>query len=107
LARRFPKLNLAEAVQLSKLNDAVEIKFRANRRSQKPIFHFISVSAWLVASLRKQGFGKKLLQHIEDHARLQGCHFATVHTMDWEALPFYQKLGYAIELIREGYENDS
>ena len=28
-------------------------------------------------------------------------------TMDWEALPFYQKLGYQIEYVREGYEKDS
>lgn len=27
--------------------------------------------------------------------------------MDWEALPFYQKLGYSVEFIREGYDSDS
>jgi hypothetical protein len=31
----------------------------------------------------------------------------TVTTMDWEALPFYKKLGYQIEYVREGYENAS
>jgi len=33
--------------------------------------------------------------------------FATVNTMDWEALSFYQKLGYNIEFTREGFEKDS
>jgi len=37
----------------------------------------------------------------------QGALFVTLNTMDWEALPFYQKLGYSIEFIREGYEKDS
>lgn len=37
----------------------------------------------------------------------RSCTFATVATMDWEAPPFYQKLGYAIEFVREGYENNS
>jgi ribosomal protein S18 acetylase RimI-like enzyme len=35
------------------------------------------------------------------------CTFATVDTMDWEALSFYQKLGYNIEFVREGFEKDS
>ena len=34
----------------------------------------------------------------------RGCTFATVNTMDWEALPFYQKLGYEVECIRDGFE---
>jgi hypothetical protein len=27
--------------------------------------------------------------------------------MGWEALPFYQKLGYSIEFVREGFEKES
>lgn len=33
--------------------------------------------------------------------------FITLNTMDWEALLFYQKLGYSIEFPREGYEKHS
>ena len=33
--------------------------------------------------------------------------FATVNIMDWEALGFYQKLGYEIEFQRMGYLNES
>ena len=35
------------------------------------------------------------------------CTFSTVDTMDWEALPFYQKLGYSIEFVRKGFEKES
>lgn len=43
----------------------------------------------------------------EKIARERKCTFATVNTMDWEALPFYQKLGYSIEFVREGYDKAS
>lgn len=36
-----------------------------------------------------------------------GARFITLNTMDWEALLFYEKLGYAIEFIRAGYDKDS
>lgn len=62
---------------------------------------------WVAPQLRKQGFGTRLLQRAEDLGRQRKCNFATVTTMDWEALPFYQKLGYHIEYVREGYENNS
>ena len=62
---------------------------------------------WLKKELRKKGFGKKLLFEAENIARKLQCSFATLNTMDWEALPFYQSLGYEIEFVREGYNNHS
>ncbi len=62
---------------------------------------------WIDTVLRGKGWGTQLMQSAETHGRKQGCRFTTVTTMDWEALPFYQKLGYAIEFVREGYENNS
>lgn len=64
-------------------------------------------SLWVDKSLRSQGWGTKLMQEAETVGREQGALFATLNTMDWEALSFYQKLGYSIEFIREGYEKDS
>ncbi len=58
---------------------------------------------WVDAAIRRQGWGARLMQEAEKIGRECGCTFATVNTMDWEALPFYQKLGYEIEFIREGY----
>ncbi len=62
---------------------------------------------WLKAELRHQGLGTKLMNECEKVGRKSKCTFATVFTMDWEALTFYQKLGYQIEFVREGYEKDS
>lgn len=62
---------------------------------------------WVEESIRDQGFGKKIMEEAEKIARERKCTFATLNTMDWEALPFYQKLGYRIEFVREGYEKAS
>ena len=62
---------------------------------------------WLKENMRHQGLGKKLLMEAERIGRERNCTFATLNTMDWEALRFYQKLGYAIEFVREGYDKES
>jgi ribosomal protein S18 acetylase RimI-like enzyme len=64
-------------------------------------------SLWVDKTLRHQGWGKKLMYEAEKIGRENGALFATLNTMDWEALPFYQKLGYSIEFTREGYEKNS
>lgn len=61
----------------------------------------------MLLCIRYQGWGTKLIHEAENAGREQGTTFATVNTMDWEALPFYQKLGYVIEFTREGYVKDS
>lgn len=62
---------------------------------------------WIDKGLRSQGWGARLMAEAEKIGKERHCTFATVNTMDWEALPFYQKLGYEIEFIREGYEKSS
>jgi ribosomal protein S18 acetylase RimI-like enzyme len=62
---------------------------------------------WIDPSLRKQGWGRKLMQEAENLGKKRKCTFATVNTMDWEALPFYQSLGYQIEYVGEGFEKNS
>src|SRR4051812_5715198 len=64
-------------------------------------------SLWVDETLRNQGWGKKLMYEAEKIGRKHGASFVTVNTMDWEALLFYQKLGYSIEFTRKGYEKDS
>lgn len=64
-------------------------------------------SLWVDKTLRHQGWGTKLMDEAESVGRKQRASFATLNTMDWEALPFYQKRGYSIEFIREGYEKES
>lgn len=64
-------------------------------------------SLWVDTTLRNQGWGTKLMNEAEKVGKDQGALFATLNTMDWEAFPFYQKLGYSIEYTRKGYEKDS
>jgi ribosomal protein S18 acetylase RimI-like enzyme len=47
------------------------------------------------------------MEAAEKLGREQGARFAIISTMDWEALPFYQRLGYSIEFTREGYDKNS
>lgn len=62
---------------------------------------------WVDKTLRHQGWGTKLMHEAEKIGLERGASFVTLNTMDWEALPFYQKLGYSIEFTREGYEKNS
>ena len=62
---------------------------------------------WVAESLRGLGYGRKLMEASERWGIEHQCTFATVNTMDWEALPFYQKLGYRIEFERRGFSKNS
>lgn len=58
-------------------------------------------------SARGKGYGSKLMQKVENLARERGCLFMAVNTMDFEGKPFYEKHGYKVEFIREGFEKGS
>lgn len=62
---------------------------------------------WVDPQYRKHKWGSKLMQAAENLAKERNCSYICVTTMDWEAKPFYQKLGYEISYIHEGFENDS
>jgi GNAT superfamily N-acetyltransferase len=51
---------------------------------------------WLHDELRGKGYGTRLIQIAEEEAIRRGCHGAHLDTMSFQALPFYQKFGYAI-----------
>ena len=51
---------------------------------------------WVAESLRGSGYGRKLMQYAEDEARRRGCQHAYLDTFDFQALGFYQKLGYEL-----------
>ncbi|CZH01717.1 putative acetyltransferase [Legionella pneumophila] len=62
---------------------------------------------WVDERYRKQGIGKQLIEKSEFLGKQKQCRFSTINTMDWEALGFYQKLGYQVEFQREGYKHHS
>jgi uncharacterized protein YjlB/GNAT superfamily N-acetyltransferase len=62
---------------------------------------------WVSELLRHQGLGTKLVHAALQYGKEKGCTFAAVNTMDWEALEFYQRLGFRIEFERHGFQKDS
>ena len=54
---------------------------------------------------RGQGYARKLMERVFEYGNQQGCKFVFVETMNFQAPEFYQKLGFKIELKRDGYKN--
>ena len=46
---------------------------------------------WLDETVRRQGYGERLLALAEQEAVRRGCHAAHLDTMSFQALPFYEK----------------
>jgi GNAT superfamily N-acetyltransferase len=58
---------------------------------------------WVAESLRGQSIGKQLIQTMESQAIKRGCNRAILDTLNFQAEPFYQKLGYKTEWIQTEY----
>jgi ribosomal protein S18 acetylase RimI-like enzyme len=52
---------------------------------------------------RGRGIAKALMEHAFAFGKENGCNFTFVETMSFQAPEFYQKLGFEIELKRDGY----
>src|SRR3972149_1732757 len=52
---------------------------------------------------RGQGLGTRLIQRAFSYASEQKSPFAFVETMRFQALEFYQKMGFELEFTRSGY----
>ena len=51
---------------------------------------------WLAENARQQGLGSRLLAQAEREASERSCEAVHLDTMDFQALPFYQRHGYTI-----------
>ena len=51
---------------------------------------------WVDADYRKKGIGKHLIKSAEQKAKNKGIKRARLYTFDFQALNFYQKLGYTV-----------
>ena len=58
---------------------------------------------WVDERARGQGVGTKLLTAAEDLARKRGCVGASLDTFEYQARPFYEKLGYELFGTLDGY----
>lgn len=64
-------------------------------------------SLWVDESVRKQGWGRKLIEAVEDEARKRGCSIAYTNAFSWQAPEFYEKLGYTLYGKLEGFPEGS
>lgn len=55
---------------------------------------------------RKQGFGRLLMEKALEFAKQRNYRFAFVETLSFQALGFYQKMGFVLEFSRPGYSNN-
>lgn len=62
---------------------------------------------WVEEALRGQGYGTELMADAEKLAIQEKCRFIAVNTMDFEALDFYQQLGFLVEFERHGFDKES
>ena len=58
---------------------------------------------WVSADLRGQHIGSGLLQQLEATALARGCKFAVLDTLEFQARPFYEKFGYEVRWVQQGY----
>lgn len=58
---------------------------------------------WLPDELRGRGIGTRVMRAVEEYGRRHGCHGIYLDTFEYQALPFYEKLGYEQFGVLEGY----
>jgi GNAT superfamily N-acetyltransferase len=58
---------------------------------------------WIDDALRGRGIGTAVMDAVEDDARRRGCVGAYLETAAYQALPFYEKRGYVVFGVLEGY----
>jgi len=58
---------------------------------------------WVSDDLRGQNIGSKILKEIEASAKQRGCIKCLLDTLNFQAMPFYQKHGYEIQWVQQGY----
>ena len=58
---------------------------------------------WVAEALCGQGYGVELMRRVEGEAVNRGCRHAYVDTHDFQALGFYEKLGYQVFGGLEGF----
>ncbi|MCR4263821.1 MAG: GNAT family N-acetyltransferase [Candidatus Roizmanbacteria bacterium] len=51
-------------------------------------------SLWVDESIRKQGWGRKLMEAVEEEGRKRGSTISYTNTFHYQAPKFYEKLGY-------------
>ena len=58
---------------------------------------------WVHESLRRQGYGSRLIAEAERIGRERGCQQATVETNSYQASDFYPRHGFEVYAVLDGY----
>lgn len=58
---------------------------------------------WVSEDLRGQDVGSKILTELELAGKKRGCIKCLLDTLDFQAMPFYQKYGYETQWVQQGY----
>lgn len=58
---------------------------------------------WVSDELRGQNIGSEILKKIEVSAKQRGCIKCLLDTLNFQAMPFYEKHGYKTQWIQQGY----
>lgn len=61
---------------------------------------------WVEKLERGKGIGRKLIEKAENFAKENNCCNITLHTFNWQAKEFYEKMGYNTEFIYDGYDDN-
>ena len=58
---------------------------------------------WVSDELRGKNIGSKILKELETAAKNRGCSKCLLDTLNFQAMPFYEKHGYTTQWVQEGY----
>jgi len=61
------------------------------------------IDLWVSSELRGQSTGSQILEAIEIAGKNRGCKKSFLDTLNFQAMPFYEKRGYHTQWIQEGY----
>lgn len=60
---------------------------------------------WVDKAYRGQGYGRTLLQALENHFKGKGFNNMNLVTSAFQAPEFYQKCGFEVEFVRKNHQN--
>ncbi len=58
---------------------------------------------WVSEELRGQDIGSQILKELEAAGKNRGCVKCLLDTLNFQAMPFYEKHGYETQWVQEGY----
>lgn len=61
---------------------------------------------WVSEELRGQNIGTQLLECLENEGIKQGCQYALLDTLNFQAHPFYEKFGYTVKWTQEHHPKE-